>query len=56
MSQFKELFDELYADAMIAHRWFEARYGEQMRGRNFAVKCSMADALEADKTRHPEQT
>lgn len=34
---------ELGADAMIAHRWFEKRFGEVMNGRDFAVKCEMAD-------------
>ncbi len=35
--------DASYADAMIAHRWFEKHFGEQMNGRDFAVKCEMAD-------------
>lgn len=34
---------ELQADAMIAHRWFEKHFGEVMNGRDFAVKCEMAD-------------
>lgn len=33
---------ELEADAMIAHRWFAARFGDEMNGRDFAVKCAMA--------------
>jgi hypothetical protein len=33
---------ELRADAMIAHRWFAARFGDVMNGRDFSVKCAMA--------------
>ena len=36
-------FDHLYNDSMIAHRWFAERFGEEFNGRDFAVKCSMAD-------------
>ena len=35
--------DEARADATIAHRWFAEQFGEIMNGRDFAVKCPMAD-------------
>lgn len=36
-------FDKLYSDSMIGHRWFEGRFGAGFNGRDFAVKCPMAD-------------
>ena len=35
-------------DAMIAHRWFAKHFGEIMNGRDFAVKCQIADQMIAD--------
>lgn len=45
-SELRDLRAELEcvkADAMIAHRWFAGHFGEVMNGRDFAVKCQMAD-------------
>ena len=41
----RALIDSRHADAMIAHRWFEEHFGEEMKGRDFAVKCPMATQM-----------
>jgi len=38
-----QIAEALYADSVNAHRWFAKHFGEQMNGRNFAIKCDMAD-------------
>lgn len=35
-------------DAMVAHRWFSSQFGEVMDGRDFSIKCQMADAMLAE--------
>lgn len=32
-----------YADGMIAHRWFAKHFGAVYNGKDFAIKCEMAD-------------
>lgn len=46
ITQLTTIHERQYSDAMVAHRWFASRYGEQMNGRDFAVKCAMADDAE----------
>jgi hypothetical protein len=43
LAEERERFNALYTDSMIAHRWFSQVFGEQMNGRDFAVKCPMAN-------------
>jgi hypothetical protein len=42
-SGWQQRCERLRADAMVAHRWFAKHFGESMNGRDFAVKCEMAD-------------
>jgi hypothetical protein len=47
--------EQLHTDAMIAHRWFAAMFGEVMNGRDFSVKCPMATTeIEAWRKLHAE--
>jgi hypothetical protein len=39
----RELWSREHEDAMIASQWFARHFGEMMNGRDFAVKCPMAD-------------
>jgi len=39
----QERYQKRFDDSMIAHRWFAKHFGEIMNGRDFAVKCPMAD-------------
>jgi hypothetical protein len=32
-----------HTQSMVAHRWFAKHFGEKMNGRDFDVKCEMAD-------------
>ncbi len=50
----KASFDLAYEDAMIAHRWFSRHFGEIMNGRNFAVKCPMADEILKERAEKAE--
>lgn len=44
---FEEL-EELREDSQIAHQWFAKHFGDVMNGRDFAVKCAMADVAMAE--------
>lgn len=47
----RDYSDKHYADAMIAHHWFAKHFGEQMNGRDFAVKCQIAErAMKEEET------
>lgn len=41
----QDRWTKLHADAYVAHRWFSETFGEQVDGRDFAVKCDMATGL-----------
>lgn len=51
IERLKDAKDRLYRDALIGHRWFEKHFGESFNGRDFAIKCPMADAEIARLTR-----
>ncbi len=48
LSAARRMVHELHADAMVAHRWFEKKYGERMNGRDFKTKCSMVDQIDSE--------
>lgn len=43
LADWETRYDAQNTDSMIAHRWFARHFGEIMNGRDFAVKCPMAD-------------
>lgn len=51
IERLKDAKDRLYQDALIGHRWFEKHFGDGFNGRDFAIKCPMADAEIARLTR-----
>ncbi len=56
VSRFKNQTNHLYTDGMIAHRWFAKHFGTMMDGRDFAIKCPMADeALEQTRKEHEQK-
>ncbi len=43
LTQARKATDEAHTESMFAHRWFAARFGEVMNGRDFLTKAQIAD-------------